>query len=157
MIGRYLLAVCAACILTALLQAAAPGAAAGRSLKLAGGLLILLVVIGPVAGVRAESLSALVREAERLLPEVRETGTDDSEGRISELITQRCTAYIWDKAAELGMTVEAEVRLTDQGGWPCPSGVVLRGQWTAAQQQALSAVLENDLGIPREEQEWRHE
>lgn len=155
--GRYLLTVCAVCILTALLQAAAPGKQAGRSLKFAGGLLILLVVIGPLAGLRTGDLSELVQAAAALLPEVQETGTADSTARISELITDRCSAYIWDKAEALGMSVAVELRLSADDGWPSPSGVVLRGRWTGPQQQALADILETELGIPRQEQEWQYE
>lgn len=153
----YLLAVCAACILVALLQAMAPGKGTGRSLKLAGSLVILLVVIGPVVGVRTGTLTQLVEQAVKNLPQLQQVTTDDSEARISAIITERCTAYIWDKAEELGMTVAVELELSAGGGWPAPVRAVLRGRWTDRQQQALAEILERDLGISRQEQEWLHE
>lgn len=156
-LGQDLLAIAAVGILVSLLQAVAPGEQGKRAVKLAGSLLLLLVVLAPLPGLGEKGLSQLVTAA---VEELRQTGggvSAEGENQIAAGITRRCTAYIWDKATELGMSVEAEVQLTREDGWPYPAGAVLRGTWTEQQRQALAELLEQELGIPMEEQEWKHE
>ena len=70
------------------------------------------------------------------------------------LIKEQCEAYILDKAAARGITLEAEIRLSGEGQYPYPTGVTLYGQVSQSDREAISAIIAGDLGIPRESQEW---
>lgn len=156
-LGGYLLAIAAVCILSSLLQAAAPGEQGKRMIRFAGSMLLLLVVLAPLPGFGEEAIGTLVEDALEALPEYEGTWSESGENLIAAGITRRCSAYIWDKAAELGMSVEVELQLAQGQGWPYPCGAVLRGTWNEQQRQALAEILEQELGIPMEEQEWQHE
>lgn len=156
-LGQYLLAIAAVGILVSLLQAAAPGEQGKRAVKLAGSMVLLLVVLAPLPGLGQANLNRLVADAVEELENTEIPVSAAGENQIAAGITQRCSAYIWDKAAELGMSVEAQWQLTEGDGWPYPTGVVLRGTWTEPQRQALAELLEQELGIPMEEQEWQDE
>ena len=65
-------------------------------------------------------------------------------------IRQRTAAYISEKAAQLGLSCHPRVEVTWRGGVPYPGSVTL----DMAENRALSAILEEDLGIPPSEQHW---
>ena len=74
---------------------------------------------------------------------------------LAAIIKEDCEAYIWDKAQEMGLELEVVVTVDEGTGYPYPTGAVLTGAVTAAQQEILSRWMEENLGIAREEQEWR--
>lgn len=71
------------------------------------------------------------------------------------VIEEEYAAYIQDKAAELGLTAEEiriGVRWSAEGVWIPESSRIRCG--TAEERERLRTVLEADLGIPAERQEW---
>lgn len=71
------------------------------------------------------------------------------------IIKQETEAYIWKQAQALGIT-RLGVRLTLRDGEqsPYPWSIELSGSYSQTQQDALCAVLEGELGIPKERQHW---
>lgn len=66
------------------------------------------------------------------------------------LHTARTAAYISEKAAQLGLSCHPRVEVTWRDGVPYPGSVTL----DMLENRALSAILEEDLGIPPSEQHW---
>ena len=56
-----------------------------------------------------------------------------------------------DKAAQLGLSVQVQLTLTADY---LPESALLTGQATRQQKQAMESILESDLGIPKEKQQW---
>ena len=72
------------------------------------------------------------------------------------VIEQECEAYIEDKAAVLGVRV-LSVRVTAvwsaEGFW-LPESVSVTGHWSEAARARLAGLIETELAIPAERQEW---
>jgi hypothetical protein len=72
---------------------------------------------------------------------------------MAERIIQQTQAYILDKARSLDAELTVEVFLGD-GTIPVPIGVRLEGNISPYARKLLSQMLQDDLGIPAEEQIW---
>ena len=59
-----------------------------------------------------------------------------------------------DKAASRGVSLLVEIRLSEDGSYPYPAAVTLRGHVLEHDREAISAIIEEELGIPKDSQEW---
>ena len=150
----YLLSVVAAAILLSLVTALLPEGKLRKNASLLGSLLMILTVLSPVVKLKSEDLSRSIA-ALQIESETLRTGVEVKNRELQgDIIKQQCEAYICDKAAALGFDVEAEIQLSDDGQFPYPTAVKLRSNATYAQQEVLSAIILEDLGISKERQEW---
>ena len=151
MLQGWLLGLTAAALAVSLLTAMLPkGETIRRIAGLAGGLILLLAVVQPLLRVRWEELTwryeTYQREMDRQTEAYQAAYADSLSGDIAD----RTAAYISEKAAQLGLSCHPRVEVTWRGGVPYPGSVTL----DMAENRALSAILEEDLGIPPSEQHW---
>lgn len=83
----------------------------------------------------------------------RLNGENLSRQARADIIKQRTEAYIQDKAAEIGLTIQTEVIL-DTDDIMFPETVLIHGAYTEEQKEALSACIERELAVAREKQIW---
>ena len=122
--------------------------------RMVGGLLLMLALLGP--------LGTALRE-ETVLPAggfssgVRETAEGYREKQrlaLAEIIEERTEAYICDKAEALGLAVEVRVETAPgEGEIPLPAAVYIRGPYS----DALGAAIQKEVGIPAEKQIWQED
>jgi len=145
---QWLTGVIGCAMLTSLLEQLCPEGGAKKVLRFAGGLLLVLSLLRPAAQLRLPETSGggLRAETERL----ERTFTARNKAVFAARIAEGTRAYIEDKAAELGLRVRAEVRTETTGGLPLPESVTLHGE----ESEALSTLIEAQLGIPKEKQRW---
>lgn len=151
---NYLVAVCAASVLAAFLHTIVPGEKFKRILEFAGGVLLLLVVVSPVVHLEEREIGALFSQYISDSKQLAVNYHTDSREQMDQIITDRCTEYILDKAEMLGMAVSVTVRLDDQAAVSYPIGVTVDGEYTEMQKVQMSKILEQDIGISISEQEW---
>ncbi len=145
----WIMAVTCAAMALALLEGLVPDGAGKKACHLAGGLALLLVAVGPVAKLDVGKLTGALADYRGELDSYEQALAEESEERYKTIIAERTAAYIVDKAAELGVSCQAEVTIGyDDNGTLCPWAVTARGDWTAAQREALSRALEEELGVP---------
>ena len=154
-VRNYLLSLAAVGLLLALVQALLPKGAVKKTAVLAGSLLLILAALTPLARVNyddmARSISRIQMEAETM-----RTGIEvGNRSLMAEIIKQNCEAYILDKAEEMGLALQAEITVSGGAGYPYPTAVTLSGAATAAQKQALTQYIAENLGIPAAQQEWK--
>ena len=123
-----------------------------RVLRLAGGVLMILVLLQPVVHMDLGDLrlspDALRQEAEAL----EEEYARQQEAALETGIEEELASYIWDKAQALGLSCQVRVTVeTGADGIPVPRSVTVTGAYS----EDLSEIIETDLGIPREQQNWQ--
>lgn len=153
-VGAYLLSVASVALFVALTQSLLPKGGIRRVAGFVGGLVLLLAVVSPVAKLEYADLA---RSIARIRIETEQTQTGVITGNreiLSELIKQRCEAYILEKARELEISAEVSVTLDETEDYPYPISVILKGSFTQTQRETLTAVISQDLGIPARRQEW---
>ena len=150
----WLLGIVAVALCIALTEQLVSQSGIRRVLRLAGGLLLLMAMFGPlrqISGARWDlSLFQPETDRETLEQELRES----SQGALEQGIEEALTSYIWDKGQSIGADCQVSVTVsTDEAGLPVIGSVTLTGTYHAA----LSKWLEDDMGIPPEHQIWQEE
>ena len=153
----YLMCVCIGSILLSLLQTLLPEGKYQKVLDFSGSIMLLLIVISPVVNLDASEILGTVSEYLNQDYKVDLEIVSNNQERIEQVIIDSCATYILDKAEMIGADITVVVRLDVKDNVPYPTGVELSGAYNDQQKQILSNILEQELGIPKEEQKWRME
>jgi len=100
-------------------------------------------------------LSDVVRELPGAAEETLQQAVPEQQSSImmKTLIEQHSAAYILDKAARIGLDCQVRVECqAAQGGIWLPQSVHITGQMDKEQQDELSTLIRDDLGIAPEHQ-----
>ena len=153
-LGRYILSVTAAAILLGILQTlAGKKGGSGALIQLIGGLFLTFTIIAPVANIRLDALWELPWELTAEGNAIAAQGESLSQNQLRAIIKERSEAYILDKALSYQTTLEVEVTLS-QDEIPAPASVRLQGSVSPYARTALQQWLQDDMGIPKENQLW---
>ena len=146
---------------TALVCAAAmaliPPGRVKKAARLVCGLALALALISPLQEPDMSSYSLELSRYRALLEE-KEQAVSQTNSRLERaIIEEECAAYILDKAQVLGLDAESVtvgVKWGDeqQLWYPYEAKLDIRGDSDAAAR--LSRVIESELGIPAERQDW---
>ncbi len=150
-IRQYVLSVIAAAILCGIVDAITPNKKAAPMRKLLTGIFMTFVAIRPLADIQLTAL-----------PSFADTYTSQAVAAVAEgeIITQqanaaiikpRVEAYILDKAEALGVRLRVNVTLDEKG---VPVSVQLSGAVSPGAKTSLETMLETELGIAKEDQQW---
>lgn len=153
-IRQWLLGVTATALVLALAETLAPEGSVKKVCKLAGGLALLLAAVGPALGLLDGGWITQAVDNWRSRSQSCEQELEDQRDQFYlSIIEEETAAYVMDKARELGLDCEAEVTYGyDEDGAPCPREVAARGTWTEKQREALTRLLEEELGVPAQRQ-----
>ena len=153
-LGRYILSVISAGLIAGIISGMIPHKkATGGLIRMLCGLFLAFVVMKPVSKLNYDIVLDFSRE---------HLGTGNSlaaqgellakEGRCA-IIKEKTEAYIVDKAAAFQADLNVEVELS--GEESCvPESVILKGSVSPYTKQKLETVIETELGIPKENQQW---
>ena len=155
MVRSWLIGVTAAALVVALADCLAPDGAVKKIGKLTGGLLLAVAILQPLVGVDYASLSGILTNY-RLEAEGYSNALETENLRlVKSIIEEQTAAYIQDKAAALGVDCTAEVTCqADDNGSLYPASVIVYGELTREQTDALSRTIEGDLAIPAQNQQY---
>lgn len=151
LIRHYILAITAAAIfcgiVTSLLEGKGSIAALG---KLICGVFMAMVVVSPLLHMNLDGwddwISRLSFDAEA----AAEEGENMAEDMRTAIIKERTEAYILDKAEALEVSVQVDVTVKDG----IPAEVRLTGDVSPYAKGKLAAYISEELGIPKENQQW---
>lgn len=151
MLAKYVLGLICAALIAGILQSLVKEGSCARVLKLLCGVFFLVTALKPLVKVQMPDLSQWVSSWEAEGEAAVQEGEDSYAKAYSDGIRQRLEAYILDKAAQLGLTVEVTLTLSPEG---LPEGAVLSGDGEEGAKEKLMTILRDDLGIPKEKQQW---
>ena len=121
--------------------------------RLICGLILLLALLRPLSALESLTLPLLPAWP----PEAGEGASagDRAESFQRQVIEERLSAYIEERAAALGASCDAAVECRETDGIPAPWSSAVAGDLTEEQKRTLSQGIEEDLGIPPERQSYR--
>lgn len=153
-LGAYILSVTAAAILFGILQTllGKKGSAAGL-VRLIGGLFLTFTIIAPIAGTDLDAVFDSTWNFTEQGSSIASEGQQIAQEQLQAIIKGECEAYILDKAQAYQAQLEVEVTLS-QEELPVPTAVRLQGSVSPYARNALQLWLQNDMGIPKENQVW---
>lgn len=152
-LGSWLLGVTAAAILCALADRLMPDGAVRQAGKVTLGLVMLLALIRPLFQLEVEPPGALWEGYRAQTAAQVQELEEERDGAMKVLIERELAAYIVDKAEQLGAACTAQVTCrAGENGVFLPERAEVQGCFTPEQQEALAQILEEELGISRDQQ-----
>lgn len=150
---EWLLSVTAAAILCALAQGLIPPGPVRRVGRLTAGLVMAAALLSPLASLKGVEPEEWL-ESWQPQEEVQELEQQRDE-TMKTIIEEECSAYIVDKAAQLGAECRVEVLCAPEGdGAFLPWQVTVTGDLTSVQREQLTQQIQEDLGVPPERQQY---
>ena len=151
---QYIIAVTAAAMICGIIKSISDEKnTAGTILRLIAGIFMSVTVLSPV--VRLD-LSALATQSENFVEQANAAaalGENATADEINAIITDQTQAYILDKAESFGASLQVEVHIANNGTYR-PKAVTLRGSISPHAKSRLQQIIEEDLQIPKEDQQW---
>lgn len=156
MIASVIRQICLLSILCGVSMSLAPEGTVKRILSIACSVALVSAVLQPLVGLDFTAYALEIAKNNERRAEFLENNADLNE-RLNRLVIQaECQTYILDKAEELGTElrrVTVLARWSSEGLW-VPYSVELDGTDSAPERRKLGAVIEAELGIPEERQQW---
>lgn len=151
---HYLMSVCAAALFASFILTIVPEGRIRHIVKLGGALVVIVSVISPLSRLDieqiAKSMAVIRMDAEQM-----QTGIEVKNREIlSQLIKEQSEEYILDKAEEMDLCLSVEIEMREEGDYPYPVSVLVVGTVSEADQAYLKKIIEQDIGIPVDRQEW---
>ena len=130
-----------------------PKHAAGQITKLLSGVLLLVTVISPLAGISFRNITDYFDGLSLDADSYVEEGSAAMQEQFAAIIKAESESYILDKAGQMGLQISVEVAL-DEDNNSIPCGVKVTGQVSAYSKKVLSDYITDTLGIAKEKQVW---
>ena len=153
LLRTWMMGVTAAAILCALADRLMPDGPVRRVGRLTMGLVMLAAVLHPL--IHLEGASAEVPETDWSAQTAVQIQSLEEERNqtMKAIIEQEFAAYIVDKAAQLGVECTAQVTCRPgESGLLFPQQIQVTGTFAPEQWEALTQALEEELGLPKEQQ-----
>lgn len=152
MAGKYVLSLVTAALIGGILTGILPEGGERKLVRLLCGVFLLTAVLRPVAALSFPDLKGWISDFDEEARAAVREGEDYMTAEKRRVITRRLETYILDKAKDLGLTLSAEIALSEED---LPRSVRLTGEYTQEQKNSLAHILETELGIPEARQQWQ--
>ena len=152
-IRNYLVSVVAVCMITVPAMVFVRKESLQKTVKLIGGVLILLVAIRPLLHIDMNDIAETLKHFTQKYEFDASVVEENAQSKIAECVKETSQQVIEEKAAELGGILQAEVEVSD-GDLPAPIHVKLTGSMPVNRIGEMKEYLLTAFQIPLEEQEW---
>lgn len=150
----YIFSVCGAAILCMIANKfMSDNGTSGAIGKLFVGLFLLLTVIRPVASLHLNVPDQIFRYIESESQDAVQTGQEQTYRAMAEIIKSKTSTYILERANALRANISVDVVVSGDV-FPRPEKIYLYGAVSPIVKQQLQKILEQDLGVSKENQIW---
>ena len=151
---QYLITVTSAAVVSAVVNSfAGKNGTHSAVIKMLTGLFVSLAVISPILKLEINEFGDF---SNSFLEEAQSTASIGEAAALSsvrEIITDKTSAYILDKANSMGLDINVEVILDDENP-PKPCFVIISGSVSPYAKEILGEYIADNLAIPKEDQQW---
>lgn len=157
-IRNWLLGVTGAAFLVALAECMMPKGSAKKIGCLTGSLILFLAIVRPVLSLDLHNLANWIATYRSEFEQYEQELEQENQNLLEEIIAEQSAAYIVEKAADMGITCQAEVSCREGAdGLQIPSQVIITGQLDTDDINQIARMIERDFAIPREDQIYQEE
>ena len=125
----------------------------GETVKWICSLIMALTLISPIAGIQLKNISYYFSGISADASSVIGAGEEMADQELRGIIKQQVEAYILDKGEMYGAKLTVEVILNDDP-MPAPKSVRIQGSISPYGKQSMTRMIQEDLGIDAEDQQW---
>ena len=153
-LGVYILSIATAAILVSILQSLLQKKSSSSVLlRLIGGLFLAFTALAPGADIDIDSVFQLPLDFTVQGEALSSRGMELTRSQLQDVIKQQCETYILDKALSYQTALRVDIVLS-QDDVPVPDGVYLHGNISPYVKSVLQKWLNDEMGIPKENQIW---
>ena len=149
-LAEYVFRISSASIAAGIILALVRGSSQENLIKILCGIFMTITALSPISTFRVPDLMndsiSFSDQAEHAV----KAGEDLANQMRSEIIKQQTESYILDKAAVSNMELNVNVQVLDG----LPRAIYLCGEYSEIQKENFSAMITDELGIPKENQQW---
>lgn len=149
----YLLSVTAAALLCSIAYRFLGNKGVGNGARFLTSVFLVLTVLQPLGKQELDFLNQFQLELSSAGNAVVADGKEDSQKAMAQIIKTEVAAYILEKAKELHLNIQVTVEVSDDP-LPIPISVMISGQTTPYSKIQLQNIIEQQLGISKENQRW---
>ena len=150
-LGRYVLTLTTSAMICGILLSLLPKGRTRTILQAVCGIFLAASALSPVLDLSIPDVSALPSEYLLAGEAFAQTGEEEARRETHQRIKQGLEAYILDKAADLHANLHVEVTVGEDN---LPTAVTISGEASPYARRQIQAMIENDLGISKENQKW---
>ncbi|WP_294547448.1 stage III sporulation protein AF [uncultured Pseudoflavonifractor sp.] len=155
LIRDWLVGITCGAVIVALADSLSPNGTVRKIGRLTGSLVLVLAMIQPVLRIDSRTFAGILTEYRLEAMGAVDTLEEENGRLMKDIIAEETSAYILDKAEELGVICRVRVTAwTESGDYPVPDGVEIAGELTQGERAALTRVIAADLAIPAERQHY---
>lgn len=148
--GEYSITVISAALLCSLILSILNDGTGKKVIRLLCGIFLTTVVLQPLADFRLPDIDVWTRIYTEDAAVYADTGIRMAEDAAAQIIRDSTQAYILEKARFLNGEISVEIAVENG----IPISAVLTGNISPYGRQQLTDILEQDLGIDKENQTW---
>ena len=155
-LGDWVKAIAGAALICGAAISITPKGKVKNVLRLVCGLVLVCSMAGPLINPSGEFLAMSVSEYRQKADEITANAADEANSLNRTLIEQELSAYISDKAVDMGenlQSVSVSMTWSSEGFW-YPTSVTIEGSVSEAGKTRLGAIIEGELGVTAENQYW---
>lgn len=151
---QYLLSITAAALLFSFSSELLTSGKWKKISGLLGSIILILAIVSPIFSLDTDDLTRSISKF-LLETEMEQTGIEINSRELqSILIKENIQTYIQDRAMAMGIKLQVDVRMRDDGQFPIPDFVALHGAISTDEKEKMIRFISGDLGIPEDKQEW---
>ena len=148
---QYALRVIVGALICGVLLAMVSGGIYEKLLRMLSGVFLSVILLSSLLRIRWEFPADFLNDVSARAEEQAEDGAEMAQQETGRIISDHLEAYISDKSKALGAVLAVTVTLGEN---LMPVQVALHGDITPQSRQAISDMIEYDLGISKENQLW---
>lgn len=148
---QYVISVVAAAMLCGIVVRLFPSGSGKQVGKLICGLFLAYTVLSPISRVDFSNLPDFSLRCMDDAEDAAAMGENLARDSMADIIKEETEAYILDKAADLHANLHVEVTIGEDN---LPAAVTVSGEASPYARRQIQAMIENDLGISKENQKW---
>ena len=153
-IAQYVLSIVAASLICGAANTlAGQGKAFAAVLRLLTGIILAITLVQPLLRLDLSGYTGMLSDLTHQSEQIQADAAERTEEAYRQCIKERAEAYILDKAVGLGAQVAVTVTLSDEPPY-APCAVSVSGSCSPYARSRLAQIMEEDLAIAKEAQEW---
>lgn len=125
------------------------------AIRMVCGMIMVYSVVSPLSGLDVRALEEPFLQAREEGTLAARSGVDYSTAALERYIIDKVQSYIQDEAIRYDAKIRTEIILTDDIP-PVPKGILITGSISPYGRLKLQTIIEEELGIPRENQIWKN-
>ena len=154
-VSAYIISIIAVCICCAIVQKlVGQGSANAVIIKSLCGITIAVAAITPIIKINISGIADYLDRVQFESSVYANTATDTANNELRTVITEKTKAYILEKATNYDCDILHVDVSVSADSIPVPDSVTIAGIYSPYIKKQISGLIESNLGISKEKQQW---